>query len=210
MCGWPFANSYPAVQALAAPRPAPAWAAGGPTYRTDLVVPADRPFRALSDTFGGRIGWMAEHSQSGYLAVVEHLSGLDVKGGASPFGTWVGPLVTPRGVVDAIVAGQIDVGPLDSYWRELLSAHEPDTSQCLRVVASTRSRPMPLLVASAAIERPVAERLRQALVGAASDTVAGPILDTLCLAGFAPVARSDYEVLVGPAPVKRGELSVVR
>lgn len=197
MCGWPYANSYPAVQALAAPRPAAEWAGGGPLYRTDFVVRADSEFHELSDTFGSRIGWTANHSQSGCLAVLDHLSELNPNRGRALFGDWVGPLVTPRRVVDAVLHAEIEVGPLDAYWRELLQQHDPETGEGLRCIGSTRLRPMPLLIASADLEPDLVKRLRRTLVAISSDPIARPMLSALRLQGFSQVTRTDYAVLAG-------------
>ena len=193
MCGWPFAHSYPEVQPVAAPVPAEPRLGGGARYRTDLVVDATGRFRTLAETFGGRIGWTAEHSQSGYHAVRGHLA--ELRGGAGqgdPYSAWLGPLLTPRRVVEAVLVGEVEVGPLDGYWHELLKAHEPETARRLRVVASTEPRPMPLLVAAAGIDAAIVARLREALVSlrASSETLA-----SLRLSGFAPANRADYDVL---------------
>ena len=42
--------------------------------------------------------------------------------GGTLFEATVGPLVTPRRVVEAIVSGEADAGPLDSYFHDLLRA----------------------------------------------------------------------------------------
>ena len=91
MCGYPFARAQPAVQAVAAPLPAHPRCQGRAVYWTDFAVAADGPFRQLADTFGGRIGWTVEHSQSGFNAVRHHLlrhragpEGLAVPAGGRP------------------------------------------------------------------------------------------------------------------------------
>ena len=90
MCGFPFASAAVRPQALAAPIPSPPRYRGKPQYCTDFTVRADSAFTQLSDTFGGRIGWTVEHSQSGYQAVRHHLALRDAR-----YAEWVGPLVTP-------------------------------------------------------------------------------------------------------------------
>ena len=77
------------------------------------IVRADSEFTQLQETFGGRIGWTVAHSQSGYNAVRHHL--LRYEGPPPLYRDWVGPLVTPRRVIEAVLADEIDVGPLDSY-----------------------------------------------------------------------------------------------
>jgi len=158
MCGFPFASAAVKQQALAAPIPSPPRYGGKPQYCTDLVVRADSAFVRLSDTFGGRIGWTVEHSQSGYRAVRNHLALRDAR-----YAEWVGPLVTPRRVIDALLAGEIEVGPLDSYVHDLLRRHEPETAAKLRVIESTAMTPIPLLVASPGVADDAVARLRNAL-----------------------------------------------
>lgn len=192
MCGWPFAHLYPAAQAVAAPIAAAPRLGGGSRYRTDLVVDAESAFLTLADTFGGRIGWTAEHSESGYHAVRRHLAGLGGRAaGADPYSAWIGPLLTPRRVLEAVLAGDVEVGPLDAYWHELLKMHEPETARRLRVVASTDPMPMPLLVAAGVADPATVARLREALLSVRSAAA----LEPLRLSGFGPAIRADYDVL---------------
>ena len=136
MCGFPFASAARKPALLAAPVPSPARYGGAPRYCTDLIVRADSRFARLRDTFGGRIGWTVGHSQSGYNAVRHHLLGQQ---GPQPLYTqWVGPLVTPRRVIDAVLDNTVDVGPLDSYVHDLLKRHDPETASKLRVVEFDR------------------------------------------------------------------------
>ncbi len=200
MCGFPFASAEPQPQLLAAPVPLSPRYCGEPGYCTDFVVREDRPFRTLQDCFGGRIGWTVHHSQSGYNAVRYHLYRLQQhsrEGRGKPlFTEWVGPLVTPRAVVDAVLAGRIDVGPLDSLVRDLLERHEPATMARLRTVGSTAMTPVPPLIASRGVSIEAVRRLREALLSCGNDPRLRPVLDRLGLRGFAAVAPEDYAVLL--------------
>ena len=88
-------------------------------------------------------------SHSGFNAVRRHL--LRFRSAARPglYAQSVGPLHTPRRVIDALLADEIDVGPLDGYALDLLRRHEPALAAALKVVATTAPVPTPLLVASA-------------------------------------------------------------
>ena len=196
LCGLPFARGDYAVVPVAAPRPL---GAPGPVYATDLVVRAEDDIRALPDAFGRRVGWTVEHSQSGFNALRHHL--LAHRNSARPnlFAESVGPLVTPRGVIEALLAGRIDLGPLDSHVHALLKAEEPATAARLRTVGTTAPTPMPLLVASAGVAPEAVARLRAALLALAADAAARPLLDRLHLAGFAAIERADYGVLLDRA-----------
>ena len=196
LCGFPFARGdYPVVP-VAAPVPR---GATGPFYATDLVARADGDVRDLADAFGRRVGWTVEHSQSGFNALRHHLLRHRTPERPRLFAASVGPLVTPRAVIEALRDGRIDLGPLDSHVHALLKAEEPETAAALRVVDTTVPTPMPLLVASAGADPEAVTRLRAALLALAADETARPLLARLHLTGFAAVERADYRPLLDGA-----------
>lgn len=199
MCGYPFARAEPPLQAVAAPVPRNPRCGGCAVYWTDLVVRADSPFRTLADTFGGRIGWTVEHSQSGFNALRHHLLAHRAGRDAPLYRASVGPLVTPRRVVEAVLSGEIDVGPLDSYFHDLLRRFEPETASRLRSVDLTPRTPMPLLVASPGIDPETVGRLRQALLASSQDSGIAGVLADLQLAGFAAPQPESYRLLLDQA-----------
>jgi ABC-type phosphate/phosphonate transport system substrate-binding protein len=67
-----------------------------------------------------------------------------------------------RGIVKALAAGEIDVGPLDGYVWDLIRAGDPAFAAQVRVVASTDPTPMPPLIATAPLKPEEVERLREA------------------------------------------------
>jgi ABC-type phosphate/phosphonate transport system substrate-binding protein len=195
MCGFPFASAARKPVILAAPIPSPPRYGGKPCYCTDFIVRAESAFAELSDTFGGRIGWTVPHSQSGYNAVRHHLAALR----AAQYAQWVGPLVTPRRVIEAVLRGEIDVGPLDSYVHDLLRRHEPETAAKLCVVDSTAMTPIPLLVASPGIPEDVVARLRRAMLSCHLAPEMAPTLETLLVARFEQIDPAAYAVLTSQA-----------
>jgi ABC-type phosphate/phosphonate transport system substrate-binding protein len=199
MCGFPFASAAPQPLLVAAPIPSPPRYHGRPVYCTDFVVAAESSFERLSDAFGARIGWTINHSQSGFNAVRHHL--LQYRHGKSErlFKASIGPLVTPRRVIEAVLGGTIDVGPLDSYVHDLLKRHEPATAAKLRTIESTAMTPIPPLIAAPAQPPDTVGRLRRTLLAATADPEAAAILDTLLLAGFAKVDSADYERFLAQA-----------
>lgn len=199
MCGFPFARADPQPIALAAPVPSPPRYGGLPRYCTDLVVRADSHYKTLADTFGGRIGWTVEHSQSGYNAVRRHLLNYESSSAAPLFAEWVGPLVTPRRVIEAVLAGTIDLGPLDSYVHDLLKRHEPRTAAQLRTVESTVFTPNPPLIASPETPPDAVAALISTLLAVSAEPALASIREALLLAGFARVDPRDYDSLVHPA-----------
>jgi ABC-type phosphate/phosphonate transport system substrate-binding protein len=199
MCGFPFASAARKPGLIAAPIPSPSRYGGLPRYCTDFIVRADRPFARLSDTFGGRIGWTVGHSQSGYNAVRYHLLRYRREQSEPLFAQWVGPLITPRRVIEHVIDGKIDVGPLDSYVHDLLKRHEPETASRLRTVESTAMTPIPPLVVSPAVADDIVERLRGALMSGAIQTQLAATFDVLMITRFASVSPADYAVLLSQA-----------
>lgn len=193
ICGYPFAGGSFPVMPIAAPIPASG--DGRPLYATHLVVRVESDIAALADSFGRRLGWTVAHSQSGFNALRTHL--LPHWQARGPlYAQSIGPLLTPRRVIDALLADEIDIGPLDSYFHDLLLAAEPHTASRLRIVETTTRRPMPLLVASDGVGEAVVARLQAALLEAAQDDEACAILARLRLSGFAAVEPQGYRVLV--------------
>ena len=191
MCGYPFALAAHRPRLLAAPVPSPSRYGGRPQYCTDFIVRADSRFARLSDTFGGRIGWTVAHSQSGYNAVRHHL--LAHQGAEPLYRNWIGPLVTPRRVIDAVLADEIDVGPLDSYVHDLLRRHDPATTSRLRVVESTAMTPIPPLIASPWVDDETALRVRETLLACDGEKMRAA-LDALLVSRFAEADASTYDL----------------
>lgn len=191
MCGYPFALAEHKPRLLAAPVPATPRYDGQPQYCTDLIVRADSRFARLRDTAGARIGWTVTHSQSGYNAVRQHLlAQLDLH-----YRQWIGPLVTPRRVIDALLKDEIDIGPLDSYVHDLLERHDPATASRVRVIASTAMTPIPPLIASPSVNDETATRLRRSLLSLGDDPAMRTTLDALLIDRFVEVDPSVYDIL---------------
>ncbi len=196
MCGFPIAMRLAEVVPLASPIPAAAWAGGRALYRSDFIVRADSAFRTLADTFGGTIGWTVEHSHSGFNAPRHHLLELRPADGRPLYRRSVGSLVTARGILDAVIDGRIDVGPLDSYWHLLLRRHAPHLLAGVRTVASTDLAPLPALVASPGTPGRVIAALKDALARAGSRPWFAGLAEALCIAGFETVNHDSFATTV--------------
>jgi len=192
MCGYPIALELAPVTPIAAPIPRAEWAAGRPSYRSDLIVRRDAPYRTLEDTFGHRAGWTVQHSHSGFNAFRHHLLAYRTPDRRVLYSETVGNLVTARGVIDAVQEGRIDIGPLDAYWHMLIARHKPELTAGIRVLVSTAVAPIPAFVASAGTPADVVARLRAAFASAAARSWFGPLSDLLLLEGFAEVTRSQF------------------
>ena len=195
MCGLPFSLRTPRPTLVAAPIPSPARYGGRPLYFTDIVVRADAPYRTLEDTFGGVAGYTLADSLSGGLAFAGHLQPYNTPTRPRLYRQWVGNLIHPRGVIEALATGRIDVGPLDSYYHDLLRRHDPAFASQVRTVASTRPLPIPPWVATKAMSTEELRRLRDALTAAGSEPSVAPLMERLLLRGFAFPPASDYQPL---------------
>jgi len=208
MCGWPFARERidgAARPIVAAPIPLSS-PAGRAVYRSHFIVRRESPVRRLEDTFGGRLAYTAETSHSGYNAPRHHLLAYRSAAGRPLYAARIGPLVTPRRVVEAVLAGEADVGPLDSYAHDLLLRHDPALMAGVRIVDSTAWAPIPPLVGSRGGDPAAAARLGDLLAAAAEDKAARPLLAELALAGFARPAAADYGVTLAWATAAAHEI----
>jgi ABC-type phosphate/phosphonate transport system substrate-binding protein len=133
---------------------------------------------------------------SGCVALRAHLAGF--RDGAQPlYRKAVGGFVNARQVIEALVAGTIDVGPLDSYYHDLLRRNDAAFAAQVRVVDATAAAPMPPLVATARLEERELGRLREALQECGSRADLARQRDVLLLAGFCVPAPDDYAVFAG-------------
>jgi ABC-type phosphate/phosphonate transport system substrate-binding protein len=190
MCGLPASLRRPAPTILAAPQPGLPRYGGKAIYMSDIAVKADSPFRTLEDTFGGVAGYTLKDSQSGYFAFRTLL--LTEYPGAK-YRKIVGGLLNPRGIVNALVKGEIDVGPLDGYVFDLMRAGDAAFASQVRVIALTDPTPMPPLVATASLTGEQVERLRGAFRRAHEESSLAPALKTLLVERFVVPELSVYD-----------------
>jgi len=198
MCGYPFSRLAPEERPvpLAAPVSLADWAKGEPVYASHIVARRSASFD-LADLPALRWGWTVRDSQSGYNAPREFFA--EIANGR-PVRETIGPLFNPRGVIEAIGANVIDVGAIDAYAYQLLELHEPDMLASLRVIATTRPAPFPLLVAARQLPLEIIDVLQAALLEAQQSPDGCAILKSLGLAGFARPDMAAYDQL--PARAK--------
>jgi ABC-type phosphate/phosphonate transport system substrate-binding protein len=194
MCGWPWLRQGATHQIVAAPVPAAAYAEGRPLYRTHFVVHQDSPFQRLEDTFGHRFAYTIADSHSGYNAPRHHLMQYRDVDSRRLFSEIIGPLTTPRRMLEAIADKRTDVGPLDSFAFDLLTRHEPMLAAQTRVIASTALVPMPAIVASQQIDEKIVEKLRATLLALGSRPEHAALCDDLCISGFASLDPATYQI----------------
>ena len=204
MCGYPLTRANPQPVVLAAPIPSPARYQGEPNYWSDLIIRADASFTRIEDTFGARFAFTTEESQSGYQAPRRFLAPYAKARGGPLFAATVGPVFTPRAVIEAVIAGDADIGPLDSYAHDLLRHHEPAVASRLQVIATTPPTPIPPLVAAAGSDIAAVEALRASLLAVMTADALKTVRAALLLRGFAPAIAADYDVLTENAQAADG------
>ncbi len=106
----------------------------------------------------------------------------------------IGPLTTPRRMLEAIAERRTDVGPLDSFAYALLQRHEPELAAQTRVVASTALVQMPAFVAGPATDPHIVARLRDTLLRLGSTSDQEALRDDLCITGFAVVDAAPWQL----------------
>ena len=198
MCGYPWTQWDAAAtrpHMLAAVVPSPARYGGASVYCTDIVARADAGVATLDALSTARFAYTTPTSQSGYQAVRAFFASRAHAAGGHAFAAVVGPLVTPRAVVDAVLSGAADAGPLDSYWHDLLRRHEPATAARLRVLASTPLTASPPLVCAASVAPVVRERLAAAWRAAGTAPGVAATCDALLIGRFAAPDADGYRAL---------------
>jgi ABC-type phosphate/phosphonate transport system substrate-binding protein len=194
MCGWPWLRHGATHRIVAAPVPSSSYAKGQPQYCTHFVVHRDSKFQKLEDTFGHRFAYTITDSHSGYNAPRYHLMRYRRPKKRALFSEIIGPLTTPRRMLEAIAGGQTDVGPLDSFAFDLLSRHEPELAAQTRVIASTDLVPIPAIMASQHMDEKIVEKLAATLMTLGSQPEHIPLCYNLCISGFAALDPATYEV----------------
>src|SRR5262245_54580318 len=196
MCGYPWAMRAERPHLLAAPVPSPPRYGNRPVYFTDFIVRADSTYQTLEDTFGGTIAYSAEHSHSGYNAARFHLLAYRTPERQTFYRQTLGPLIRQVPVVDAVIEGRADVGPIDGYALDLLRRHGTERAKKVRVVATTVAAPSAPLVASPLVDAESRERITAALLEAGTAPELAGTLDELLLSRFVTVDPGDFEVFL--------------
>lgn len=195
ICGFPFVRSRGRLVPIAAPIPMASPEFARPKYSTLLVAKAKSHFARLEDTFGHRLGYTVEDSHSGYNALRFHLLPFWRSLGRPLFSESVGPLHTPKRVLDAIENDVIDVGPLDNYAYDLMLRNDPGLASRVRIIAHTAAAPIPFLAASAEVPASSIEALRRSFLSFSNDTECADIGEALGLRGFSKVNVEEYATI---------------
>lgn len=194
MCGWPFWNTEPRPQIVAAIIPADPLAEGRPVYWTDMIVAADHRASSLEETFGGTIAWTDAMSHSGLNAPRRLILETVGNGEQMPYRKAVGPVVTPAGAIEAVCSGQADVAGLDGYYHLLLQTHDPLRAARIRTIARTSTAPIPPLVAAHDVPQAAVSALSGAILALHNYPSMRKILEALRIESFARIEPEAYRL----------------
>lgn len=182
MCGRPFSLAGAKHRILGAPVPING---SKPEYCTYYLVSANDKAQRLEDVLEYRIGWLPEHSQSGFAGPRKDLQR---RFGAIAYNEKVKSFETPRDCLAALANGEVDMVPIDSYYFDLLRRHDEDARTAFRIIGATAASPIPLLVARPSMPDELFGRLVTALLSLEPDDG----LTNLGLSSFVSVSPSTY------------------
>jgi phosphonate transport system substrate-binding protein len=188
VCGPPLLARSDRFVAVAAPVLADPRSGGRPVYWSEVVVTADRPWRAFGDLRGATLAYNEPESFSGYHCVRGHLAALGET--AAFFGATVE--AGYHGAALAMVAdGRADAAAVDVHVLALARHLGDPAAAAVRSVAVIGPAPVQPVVVSRAV--PADERAAiTAAVVSASDH---PAVAASLLAGFVAVGPDHAEPL---------------
>lgn len=196
MCGYPYALASPRPILLAAPVPSLPRYNNKPGSFTDLLVAADSPYQTLEDTFGGRISWTVDYSQSGFNGLRHHLLPYRTADNPQLYRKSIGPIGTFSVGFEAMARGELDLVPIDSFYHDLMRHYTPEVLANTRVIDTTAVYPIPPIVADPAMPPDMASAIRAALLTAHERPQLQNALQTLFINRFVAVAPSYYDALL--------------
>ncbi len=164
---------------------------GKPTYRSYLIVPAqDTQTRGIGDLRGGIFAYADPYSNTGYLVPRFEIK----RSGADPavffkrtFFTW-----SHRKVIDAVAAGLVQGGAVDSYVWDVLNKVRPEITAKTRIVWKSEEYGFPPMVASTSVNEADFAQMQRALMGMKDDPQGRALLARLKLDSFTPGSPTLY------------------
>jgi phosphonate transport system substrate-binding protein len=156
---------------------------GKPTYRSYLIVPSsDTQTHGVNDLKGGVFAYADPYSNTGYL-----VPRFEVKrGGGEPrtffkrtFFTW-----SHRKVIDAVAAGLVQGGAVDSYVWDVLNKVRPDITAKTRIAWKSEEYGFPPLVANSGVSQADFASMQKVLLNMKNEPEGRALLSRLKLDSF--------------------------
>jgi phosphonate transport system substrate-binding protein len=156
---------------------------GQPTYRSYLIVPArDAQTRSVNDLKGSVFAYADPYSNTGYLVPRFEIK----RNGGDPasffkrtFFTW-----SHRKVIDAVAAGLVQGGSVDSYVWDVLSKVRPEVTARTRIAWKSGEYGFPPIVASSSVAQADFALMQKILLDMKADPQGRALLTRLKLDGF--------------------------
>ncbi len=196
MCGYPYALASPRPQLLAAPAPTLPRYQRKPITYSDFLVAEDSDFQTIEDSFGGRVCWTVDYSQSGFNALRRHLLPYRNESRPTLYRESIGPIGTFSVGIEMMRRGEVDLVPIDGYYHDLLRLYAPQKVAGTRVIATTQPYPMPAFVAGCQIAPQIAFQLKERLLAIHQEPAAQAALNILKIEHFAAVSSDYYDALL--------------
>lgn len=194
VCGLPYSQAHdrpdPPIELLCAPVLAGPRYGGRPVYFTDVVVRQDDPACDFADLRGRAWAYNDAGSHSGYNVVRHHL--LDLGETRGYFGRVVESGGHQRSI-QLVLDGEVDAAGIDSGVLELERARRPELASLIRTIGAIGPSPIPPVVAARGLQGALRARVRELLLGMASDPAGRAVLAEGRLAGFVGVQDGDYD-----------------
>lgn len=191
ICDYPFVMLKKEVRLMAV-----AVNEGKPTYRSYLIVPAiDTQTRNIMDLKGGVFAYADPYSNTGYLVPRFEIK----RNGGDPgsffkrtFFTW-----SHRKVIDAVAAGLVQGGAVDSYVWDVLSKVRPEVTAKTRIAWRSMDYGFPPIVASSSVPQADFAQMQRVLLDMKSDPQGRTLLTRLRLDGFIEGSPRLYDDVAG-------------
>jgi phosphonate transport system substrate-binding protein len=189
VCSPPLVWLGGAVEAIAAPVLLDARFEGRPLYTSEVVVPADSPFRSLEDLRDRRWAVNEPSSWSGYWVTLQRVGGWEY------FGTVIEAGFHQRSL-RLVAAGEVDGSAIDCQVLAVELRNHPELAERIRVVDTLGPAPSQPIVVRSGLEEGRKDELRRCLLG-----LRGGVLEAHLVERF--VAAPDYSAIaaaVGAPP----------
>jgi ABC-type phosphate/phosphonate transport system substrate-binding protein len=192
-CGYDLIYGFAAsVDLVATPRyDAPG--CEGAAYRSLILVRCDSPAEDLGDLRGLTCAINSFNSHSGTNALRALVAPLSRHGRFFSRVRVTGAHVES---LDLLRAGEADVMAMDCVLHALLSRHRPEALQGTRVLCLSDPAPAPPIITSAATDRNLIGKLREALADVLADESSRQAREAMLLLGVEVLPLQDYARIV--------------
>lgn len=187
-CGYPLMTTLVNVQVVGAFHYA-APGCEGPNYRSWIMVREEESAERWQDFQGRKLAYNSEDSWSGYRAL------LKLTGSADYFSQRIASGGHHRSLT-LLREGVADIAAIDCVSWALLQKTFPAAARGLKIIGETASVPGLPLITRPGISAEHLDALRSGLAALVSAPENRQLLEPLLIAGFSPLPRSAWQVIL--------------